>query len=46
MLQEDGYSRVAGQIKDMIIRIGNKIVPSEFEEFFEAHLNIVEAQVQ
>ena len=46
MLQEDGYARVVGRIKDVIIRIGDKIVPSEVEEFFEAHLNTIEAQVQ
>jgi len=46
VLQEDGYARVVGRIKDVIIRIGDKIVPSEVEEFFEAHLNTIEAQVQ
>jgi len=44
--QEDGYARVVGRIKDVIIRLADKIVPSEVEEFFETHLNIIEAQVQ
>lgn len=45
MLQEDGYARIVGRIKDVIIRIGDKIFPSEVEEFFEAHPDIIEAQV-
>lgn len=46
MFQEDGYARVVGRIKDVIIRIGDKIFPSEVEEFFETHPDIIEAQVQ
>lgn len=46
MLQEDGYARIVGRIKDVIIRIGDKIFPSEVEEFFEAHPDVIEAQVQ
>jgi len=45
VLQEDGYARIVGRIKDVIIRIGDKIFPSEVEEFFEAHPDIIEAQV-
>jgi fatty-acyl-CoA synthase len=46
VLQEDGYARIVGRIKDVIIRIGDKIFPSELEEFFEAHPDIIEAKVQ
>jgi len=44
VLQEDGYARIVGRIKDVIIRIGDKIFPSEVEEFFQAHPDIIEAQ--
>lgn len=44
VLQEDGYGRIVGRVKDVIIRIGDKIFPSEIEELFEAHPDIVEAQ--
>lgn len=46
MLQEDGYARIVGRMKDVIIRIGDKIFPSELEEFFMTHPNVMEAQVQ
>ena len=45
MLQEDGYGRIVGRVKDMIIRIGDKIFPAEIEEFFTGHPDILEAQV-
>lgn len=46
MLQENGYARLVGRMKDVIIRIGDKVFPSEIEGFFEAHPNVMEAQVQ
>ncbi|XP_023711991.1 medium-chain acyl-CoA ligase ACSF2, mitochondrial [Cryptotermes secundus] len=45
VLQEDGYARIVGRMKDVIIRIGDKIFPSEIEEFFETHPDIMEAQI-
>ena len=45
MLQEDGYGRIVGRIKDCIIRIGDKIFAGELEDFFTKHPNIIEAQV-
>ncbi|XP_069678833.1 medium-chain acyl-CoA ligase ACSF2, mitochondrial-like [Periplaneta americana] len=45
VLHDDGYGRIIGRTKDVIIRIADKIVPSEIEEFFEAHPDILEAQV-
>ena len=45
MLQEDGYGRIVGRMKDMIIRIGDKIFPAEIEELFTEHPDILEAHV-
>ncbi|XP_069678063.1 medium-chain acyl-CoA ligase ACSF2, mitochondrial-like isoform X2 [Periplaneta americana] len=45
VLQEDGYGRILGRLKDVIIRIGDKIFPAEMEEFFTLHPDILEAQV-
>ncbi|GFG36327.1 hypothetical protein Cfor_05946 [Coptotermes formosanus] len=44
VLQEDGYGRIVGRIKDVIIRIGDKIFPTEIEDFFTGHPDILEAQ--
>jgi fatty-acyl-CoA synthase len=46
VLQEDGYARIIGRIKNVIIRVGDKIFPSEIEEFLETHPDVMEAQVQ
>jgi fatty-acyl-CoA synthase len=46
VLQEYGYASVLGRIKDLIIRNGDKIFPSVSEGFFEAHLDIIEAQLE
>ena len=45
MLQEDGYGRIVGRVKDMIIRIGDKIFPGEIEDLFAGHRDILEAYV-
>jgi fatty-acyl-CoA synthase len=45
VVQEDGYGRIVGRMKDVIIRIGDKIFPSEIEDFFTGHRDILEAQV-
>jgi acyl-CoA synthetase (AMP-forming)/AMP-acid ligase II len=34
-----------GRLKDVIIRIGDKILPTELEEFFQDHPGVQEAQV-
>ena len=44
-MDEDGYIKIVGRIKDAIIRIGDKIFPAELEEFFQQHPDITEAQV-
>ncbi|XP_021915697.1 acyl-CoA synthetase family member 2, mitochondrial-like isoform X2 [Zootermopsis nevadensis] len=44
VLHEDGYGRLVGRIKDVIIRIGDKIFPKEVEDFFVGHPDILEAE--
>jgi fatty-acyl-CoA synthase len=41
----DGYYRITGRIKDMIIRGGENIYPREIEEFLHTHPQIVDVQV-
>lgn len=44
-MDEDGYVRIVGRIKDMIIRGGENIYPREIEEFLHAHPAIDNVQV-
>jgi acyl-coenzyme A synthetase/AMP-(fatty) acid ligase len=44
-LLEGGYGKIVGRMKDMIIRNGDKIFPTEIEDFFIEHPDILEAQV-
>ena len=37
IMDEDGYCRITGRIKDMIIRGGENIYPKEIEEFLHTH---------
>ena len=46
MLQEDGYGRIVGRLKDIIIRVGDKIFPKEIEDLFMEHPHVVEVQVK
>jgi fatty-acyl-CoA synthase len=41
----DGYFRITGRIKDMIIRGGENIYPREIEEFLYTHPQIADVQV-
>jgi fatty-acyl-CoA synthase len=41
----DGYFRITGRIKDMIIRGGENIYPREIEEFLLQHPQILDVQV-
>ena len=41
----DGYYRITGRIKDMIIRGGENIYPAEIEEFLLTHPKVLDAQV-
>ncbi len=44
-MNEYGYVRITGRIKDMIIRGGENIYPREIEEFLFTHPDISEVQV-
>jgi fatty-acyl-CoA synthase len=44
-IDEDGYCRIVGRIKDMIIRGGENIYPREIEEHLRTHPDIVDAQI-
>ena len=44
-MNEEGYVRITGRIKDMIIRGGENIYPREIEEFLYTHPKISEVQV-
>jgi len=44
-MDSDGYVRIVGRIKDMIIRGGENIFPREIEEFLYTHPKIQEVQV-
>ena len=41
----DGYFRITGRAKDMIIRGGENVYPREIEEFLHLHPKIAEVQV-
>ena len=45
VMDPDGYVRITGRIKDMVIRGGDNIYPREIEEFLYTHPDIVDAQV-
>eukprot|EP01080_Neovahlkampfia_damariscottae_P008920 gene8920-869_t len=44
-IDEDGYCRITGRIKDMIIRGGENISPREIEEFLYKHEKIKDVAV-
>jgi fatty-acyl-CoA synthase len=45
IMNDDGYVTISGRIKDMIIRGGENISPSEVEEFLYTHEKVREVQV-
>jgi fatty-acyl-CoA synthase len=45
VMDAEGYVRVVGRIKDMVIRGGENIYPREVEEFLYTHPDIAEVQV-
>jgi len=45
VLDEAGYGRIVGRIKDMVIRGGENIYPREVEEFLYGHPAIEDVQV-
>jgi fatty-acyl-CoA synthase len=44
-LDEGGYVRIVGRIKDMVIRGGENVYPREIEEFLYSHPQIADVQV-
>ena len=44
-VDEDGYYKITGRLKDMIIRGGENIYPREIEEFLYTHPQIADVQV-
>jgi fatty-acyl-CoA synthase len=44
-MDDDGYVRVVGRIKDMVIRGGENVYPREIEEFLYTHQQIADVQV-
>ena len=45
ILQEDGYGRIVGRLKEMIIRGGENIYPKEIEDYLNSHPDILETHV-
>lgn len=45
VLDDDGYLRITGRLKDMIIRGGENIYPAEIEAFYFRHPKIAEIAV-
>jgi fatty-acyl-CoA synthase len=44
-MDKDGYVRIVGRIKDMIIRGGENVYPREVEEFLYSHPSVADVQV-
>jgi fatty-acyl-CoA synthase len=45
ILDEEGYCKITGRLKDMVIRGGENIYPREVEEFLYEHPSISDVQV-
>jgi fatty-acyl-CoA synthase len=44
-MDDDGYMKIVGRIKDMIIRGGENVYPREIEEFLYTHPDVTDVQV-
>ena len=44
VMEPDGYVRITGRIKDMVIRGGENIYPREIEEYLLTHPDILDVQ--
>jgi fatty-acyl-CoA synthase len=44
-MDEHGYVRIVGRIKDMVIRGGENVYPREIEEFLYTHPDVADVQV-
>ncbi|MCW3017111.1 MAG: AMP-binding protein [Solirubrobacterales bacterium] len=45
VMADDGYLRIVGRIKDMVIRGGENVYPREIEEFLYTHPDVTDVQV-
>jgi len=45
VIDTEGYCRITGRVKDMVIRGGENIYPREVEEFLYTHADVQDAQV-
>jgi fatty-acyl-CoA synthase len=45
VMRDDGYVRIVGRLKDMIIRGGENVYPREIEEFLYTHPSVGDVQV-
>lgn len=45
-MDEQGFCKIVGRSKDMIIRGGENIYPAELEDFFHKHPQVQEVQVR
>jgi fatty-acyl-CoA synthase len=45
VMADDGYVKIVGRIKDMIIRGGENVYPREIEEFLHGHPDVADVQV-
>ena len=45
VMDENGYCKITGRLKDMIIRGGENIYPREIEEFLYSHPKILDVQI-
>lgn len=46
IIDETGYGKIVGRIKDLIIRGGENIYPKEIEDLLQTHPEILEVQVE
>jgi fatty-acyl-CoA synthase len=44
-MDEEGYCKIVGRIKDMVIRGGENVYPREIEEFLYTHPKVADVQV-
>ena len=44
-MDEDGYFKIVGRIKDMVIRGGENLYPREIEEYLYRHPKVADVQV-
>ena len=45
VMDDEGYLRIVGRSKDMVIRGGENVYPREIEEFLYAHPDVADVQV-